>query len=192
MFMTCVTTGWWFGTFFDMFFTCFHVLGIVIPSDSWFSEGWRNSHSNPWQTVSRKGSCFVSCSLNACYQFTGPELRGVATYCVICWWFTRSLPILLFFHVWTSPFLSISAHSMTKMDVQQHIFSCTGWYPQFTTSDVTIFSGIKKTGQPRPIAQPGMTFFSVALIGAATAPPSIGCTLKYINMGVSIVMGVPP
>ena len=28
-------SGWWFGTFFT-----FHILGIVIPIDSYFSEGW--------------------------------------------------------------------------------------------------------------------------------------------------------
>jgi len=28
-------TGWWFGTFF-------HILGIIIPNDSYFSEGWLN------------------------------------------------------------------------------------------------------------------------------------------------------
>ena len=30
-------TGWWFGTFF-----IFHILGIIIPIDSYFSEGWPN------------------------------------------------------------------------------------------------------------------------------------------------------
>ena len=36
-------TGWWFGTW-TLFF---HLLGIIIPTDSYFSEGWRKT-TNQW------------------------------------------------------------------------------------------------------------------------------------------------
>ena len=36
-------TGWWFGTFFYFF----HSVGIfIIPTDSYFSEGWPNHQMN--------------------------------------------------------------------------------------------------------------------------------------------------
>ena len=37
-------SGWWFGTFFNFL----HILGIIIPSDSYFSEGFTPSRYN-WQ-----------------------------------------------------------------------------------------------------------------------------------------------
>ena len=32
-------TGWWFGTWFLYAFMTFHILGIMIPTDSHFSDG---------------------------------------------------------------------------------------------------------------------------------------------------------
>ena len=37
-------TGWWFGPW--MLF--FHILGIIIPTDYYFSEGWLNHQPDYW------------------------------------------------------------------------------------------------------------------------------------------------
>ena len=43
-----ISSGWWFGTFF-----IFHILGIVIPTDWYFSEGLKppTSHCSPVMTL---------------------------------------------------------------------------------------------------------------------------------------------
>ena len=41
---TPTTSGWWFGTFYMNF----HILGIVSPTDYWFSEGFKPPTRHLW------------------------------------------------------------------------------------------------------------------------------------------------
>ena len=50
-------TGWWFGTFFLLF----HTLGIIIPTDQYFSEGLKPLHQRVrFHTQTAKNSTWAT------------------------------------------------------------------------------------------------------------------------------------